>query len=109
MHSTATRDASHVNFEFHAPGEDLLKKPDLALQQLYDWNATNNPDYPLFVFADGQQRRYITYSAANEAINRAARYALSSVGPNVPGEARKLITVLANTGNGLLSAQAVLG
>ena len=93
-------DSVHITFEFRAPGDDVLKNPALVITELYDWNAQNNPNYPIFVFHDGQKRQYITYSSANEAINRAARYACSSVGSpgGTPGQPRRLVAVLANTG-----------
>ena len=90
----------HIRSEFHAP-EELLGREDTTLSHLYHWNAKANPYYPLFVYHDpvNAKLEYITYSAANEAINRAARYFTHSVGSgsNV-GEETPVIGILANSG-----------
>ena len=101
MSSTIAANDPRLSFEFHAPGEDVLNSPGLVVPQLYDWNAKTNPNYPLFLFHDDEKRQYITYSSANEAISRAARYTLSSVGPHddAPQKPRRVIAMLANTGN----------
>ena len=90
-----------VTFEFHAPGGDILKKPDLVVTQLYEWNARMNPNYPLFLYHDGEGRRYITYSSAEVAIARAARYILRTVKlhTDILETPRPVVGILANTGN----------
>ncbi|KAI0739414.1 acetyl-CoA synthetase-like protein [Daedaleopsis nitida] len=71
----------HITTEFRAPLE-LLKRTDLVVSQIYEWNARENPNYPLFVYQDkdGDKLEYITYAIANRAIDRAARYVASRVG-----------------------------
>ncbi|CDO77398.1 hypothetical protein BN946_scf184857.g4 [Trametes cinnabarina] len=66
---------SHISTEFHSP-LDLLKK-DIALPELYDWHAKENPNYPPFTYRDGTNPEFITYAVANRAIDRAARYVVS--------------------------------
>ncbi|TBU23410.1 acetyl-CoA synthetase-like protein [Dichomitus squalens] len=88
-----------ISSEFRIP-EDLIRRDDTALPQLYDWNAKENPNYPLFLYHDPAtaQNEYITYSTANEAINRAARYITHSIGrePNAP-TGSPVVGILANT------------
>ncbi|KAI0759226.1 acetyl-CoA synthetase-like protein [Trametes elegans] len=71
----------HVSARFHAP-QELLERDDITLPQLYEWNAHENQNYPLFVFHDGTKLVYIDYAAAHRAINRAARFILT--GPSPP-------------------------
>ena len=100
MPLTAHQLPAHLSSEFRVP-EDLLKRDDTALPNLYDWNAKENPNYPLFLYHDPAtaKNEYITYSTANEAINRAARYITHSVGreANAP-TGSPVVGVLANTG-----------
>ena len=108
MFSAATVDAAHITFDFHPPDDDVLK--DLIVPQLYDWNARENPNYPLFVFHDGERRQYITYSTANKAIDRAARYALSVTGScaGILGKSPVTIGILAHAGNVALTRLCVV-
>ena len=101
MSFTSNLVTAPVTFDFHAPGGDILKKPDLVVTQLYEWNAKMNPNYPLFLYHDGEERRYITYSSAEVAVTRAARYVFRSVNPHgdVLETLRPVIGILANTGN----------
>ncbi|KAI0660272.1 hypothetical protein C8Q70DRAFT_1105691 [Cubamyces menziesii] len=70
----------NITRDFNPPRE-LVVREDVALPQLYDWNAEHNAQYPLFVFHDGECLSHITYSAANQAIDRAARLVLQELGP----------------------------
>ena len=89
----------HISTHFRTPDE-LLKRSDIVTSQLYEWNAKENPNYPLFVYYDGSQRQYITYSTANRAMDRAARYVASSVGGTVKEANTKppVVALLAITG-----------
>ena len=91
---------AHLSLEFRAP-VDLLKQGDVALPFLFDWNAKENPNYPLFIYHDAATatNEYITYSTANEAIDRAARYIKHSVGTEVDAlKGSPVVGILANTG-----------
>lgn len=101
-----SKDLPHICSEFHVP-EELLKREDTTLSHFYHWNAKKNPSYPLFVYHDPVNARleYITYSAAHEAINRAARYFKHSVGSEAyAGEGTPVIGILANSGAPFLFA-----
>ncbi|OSD00551.1 acetyl-CoA synthetase-like protein [Trametes coccinea BRFM310] len=84
----------HIVTEFRAPS-DLLKE-GVAPSKLYDWHATENPNYPLFTYQDGDVVQFITYSVANRAINRAAHYIAASVGARDATVERPIVAVLAN-------------
>ncbi|KAI1789118.1 acetyl-CoA synthetase-like protein [Ganoderma leucocontextum] len=90
---------AHISSDFRVPRE-LLKLEDSTLSHLYHWNAKENPNYPLFLYHDPASAKveYITYSTANEAINRAARYLTHSVGRvfNAP-TGLPVVGILANT------------
>ena len=101
MFSAVTTDPAHVNFQFQHLPDGMFKDPELTLPHLYKWNAEHNPNYPLFVFQDGEQRRYITHAFVDKAIDRAARYAFATAGPSIQTPAagpRRVVAVLANTG-----------
>ena len=84
---------------FTAPSDDVFSDSSFIVPDLYAWSAQYNPYYPLFLYVDNGQHRYITYSTANEAINRAARYALSCTGQvRKPSPHRPVVAILANTG-----------
>ena len=89
-----------ITGEFNAPGEEVLSNPNLVISDLFAWNARHNPSYPLFRWNDGGELRHITYSTANEAMVRSARYALVSMGPSTDPTSppRRVVAVLANTG-----------
>ena len=94
---------SHISTEFRAPDE-LLRRTDVAVPQLYQWHAKENPNYPLFVYHDGQKLEYVTYSQANRAMDRAARYVASSVSTTRrdASAARPVVALFANTGQPVL-------
>ncbi|KAI0739441.1 acetyl-CoA synthetase-like protein [Daedaleopsis nitida] len=71
-----------ISTRFRKP-EELLRRHDTAIPQLFEWHAKENPDYPLFVYHDGSKLEYITYSGANRAIDRAARFLASTVGASL--------------------------
>ncbi|KAI0643270.1 acetyl-CoA synthetase-like protein [Trametes meyenii] len=86
---------SHIATEFRAPKE-LMEKL-VPVPELYDWNAKENPNYPLFTYHDGEQQQFITYSAAHRAIYRVARYVTSVLGPRGPAAQPPTVAVFANT------------
>ena len=100
MPLTAHSLPSHIKSDFHIP-HGLLGRKDLTLSHLYDWNAKENPNYPLFVYHDPAAAKveYITYATANAAIDRSARFLTHSVGrePASP-TGLPVIAILANTG-----------
>ncbi|RPD77022.1 acetyl-CoA synthetase-like protein [Lentinus tigrinus ALCF2SS1-7] len=70
---------AHITTKFHHPTE-LLEREDFVLPQVYEWHAKNNPNYPLFLYQDGDHLEYVTYSQANRAMDRVARFVASTVG-----------------------------
>ena len=70
---------SNVSTEFRVPSE-LIARDDVAIPEYYAWQAKANPNYPLFVYQDGDHLEYITYSQANRAMERIARFVASVVG-----------------------------
>ncbi|KAI9065203.1 acetyl-CoA synthetase-like protein [Trametes sanguinea] len=84
----------HIATEFRAP-VDLLRE-GIAPSKLYDWHAKENPNYPLFTYQDGEAIKFITYSAANRAIDRAARYIAASVGARDATVEHPIVAILAN-------------
>ena len=78
----------------------LLERKDITIPQLYQWNAVENPNFPLFVYHDGGKLEYITYPTANAAMDRVARYVLRSVARSTKTfpASRPTIAILANTG-----------
>ena len=100
MSSTVVSSAADISLEFHPPTELTQKWRDLVVTDLYDYNAKHNPNYPLFLFHDGQEKKYLTWSTADKGITRAARYAVSCVGPhtNESGKPRRTVAMIANSG-----------
>ncbi len=86
----------HVSTDFREPAE-LIARDDVAVSQYYAWQAKNNPNYPLFVYQDGDHLEYITYARANRAMDRVARYVASTVGAGTGGE-RPVVALFANAG-----------
>ncbi|KAI0702388.1 acetyl-CoA synthetase-like protein [Cerioporus squamosus] len=70
---------AHIRTDFRSPDE-LRTRSDTTVAQLYEWHAKVNPDYPLFIYQDGDQLEYITHSTAYRAIDRVARYVASIAG-----------------------------
>lgn len=68
---------SHIATEFRRP-LDLVEK-GATVPDLYTWNAQENANYPLFTYQDGDKVEFITYAAANRAMERAARYIVSGL------------------------------
>ncbi|KAH8101719.1 acetyl-CoA synthetase-like protein, partial [Cristinia sonorae] len=58
---------------FRAP-QHILEQGEIALPELYDWNAEYNPDHPLFHFEDDDGPRTISWSQGVRMIHRAAQY-----------------------------------
>ncbi|KAI0370655.1 acetyl-CoA synthetase-like protein [Pilatotrama ljubarskyi] len=86
---------AHATAAFRPPRE-LIERDDVALPQLYDWNAKQNPDYPLFSYHDGEELRYITYSSVNRAIDRAARFILSQISADFKGGHQPVVALFAD-------------
>ena len=94
---------AHIASSFQPPKE-LLARKDTVIPQLYDWQAKVNPNYPVFVYEDDQQLKYITYGMAKRAIDRAARFVLSRVG-SIGKEADSnppVVAIFANAGMSFL-------
>ncbi|KAI0634096.1 acetyl-CoA synthetase-like protein [Trametes polyzona] len=70
---------SHIETTFCRPIA-LLEK-GTTVPELYDWHARENPNFPLFVYNNGDEREFVTYASANQAMDRAARYIISGVPP----------------------------
>ncbi|OSC98631.1 acetyl-CoA synthetase-like protein [Trametes coccinea BRFM310] len=79
---------------YHPPAE-LIKRDDVALPQLYEWTAKHNPNYPLFMYQDGEEMKYITYSVVDRAINRAAKFVQAQLAPRKK-DARPVIGLFAD-------------
>ena len=91
---------AHITSEFRVP-EEFLKREDSTLSDIYHWNAKENANYPLFLYHDSASGKpeYITYSTANEAFNRSARYLTHSVGrESTAPTGLPTIAILANAG-----------
>ncbi|KAM5540084.1 hypothetical protein V8D89_006224 [Ganoderma adspersum] len=90
---------AHISSHFRVP-EEFLKREDATLSHLYHWHAKENPNYPLFLYHDPATAKleYITYSTADEAFNRSARYLTHSVGRESSAPTGlPVIAILANT------------
>lgn len=90
---------AHVTADF-VGSKELLERHDMAVPQLYEHHAEHNPNYPVFVYHDGERVQYINYATTNHAIDRAARYIGSQVGVNNKhaGIDKPVVGVLANAG-----------
>ncbi|OSD01062.1 acetyl-CoA synthetase-like protein [Trametes coccinea BRFM310] len=86
---------SHISTEFRQPLEEF-KQGKIVVPQLYEWHAKENPNYPLFTYYDGEKPEYITYATANRAIDRAARYIASGLGPLYEVTPKPIIALFAN-------------
>ncbi|KAI9060104.1 acetyl-CoA synthetase-like protein [Trametes sanguinea] len=86
---------SYISTEFRQPLEEL-KQGNIVAPQLYEWHAKENPNYPLFTYYDGEKPEYITYATANRAIDRAARYIASGLGPLYETTPRPIVALFAN-------------
>lgn len=71
-----------------------LVEAGTSIPDLYEWNARENAEYPLFRFHDGGAVRVITYGNTISAIRKVARHVCSLVG----NKERLPIAVLANVG-----------
>ncbi|KAM5540085.1 hypothetical protein V8D89_006225 [Ganoderma adspersum] len=77
----------------------VLERKDISVPQLYQWNAAENPNFPLFVYDNSGEPEYITYTTANAAMDRVARYVLRSAGRSSEtfDGSRPIFAILANT------------
>ncbi|TBU28871.1 acetyl-CoA synthetase-like protein [Dichomitus squalens] len=72
----------------------LIESGAIAIPELFEWNAEENPEYPLFCFPNHSgAHRIIPYAEAIRAIRRVARYVLSFA----DNRERRTIAILANT------------
>ena len=101
-----SRLVSHVSTEFREPSE-LIARDDVTIPQYYEWQAKVNPNYPLFVYQDGDRLGYVTYAQANRAMNRVARYVTSAVNTSKCGHGgeRSVVALLANAGTCSIASQ----
>ena len=76
---------------FRSP-RSLVQSGKVTVPSVFEWNALENPDHPVFVFHDGQGLNTITFSQCAQAMRRAARY----LNARIPTP--ECIAVLATTG-----------
>ncbi|KAH9939795.1 acetyl-CoA synthetase-like protein [Epithele typhae] len=91
---------AHISTHWTPPSDELLKRSDLVLPHLFAYHAIHNPNYPFFVYNDGVQNTWVTYSEVNAAMTRAARYFLTTAGPHPdsgPGATPRVVAVMANS------------
>lgn len=74
----------------------LIEKGSATLVDLYDWNAEQNPDHPLFHFHDGSQITTICWKEAVRAGHRAARFFTALIPQQT--DTPVVVGILANTG-----------
>ncbi|TFK94521.1 acetyl-CoA synthetase-like protein [Polyporus arcularius HHB13444] len=89
---------AHVRTDFRSPDE-LRARTDITVAQLYEWHAKENPDYPLFIYQDGDSLEYITHSKAYRAIDRVARYvaSIAGTGSREASSNQPVVALFANT------------
>lgn len=78
----------------------------LALHQIYEYNAENSPDHPLYVYdtPEGESQR-IAWREVRPAIHRAAKFAINAVSSVTKDSASPVIVgVFANSGEGLANS-----
>ena len=79
---------------FQAPPLD----GSLTLPELYDWQAENSSEHPLFTYGDPDGPVHtITWSEATRAIHRAGRIVRDAVG-TLSSSLVPVVAILANTG-----------
>ena len=78
---------------FHSP-RSVIAAGTATIPGLYEWNAQENAQYPVFRFHDHEGLKTITYAGAILAIRRVARYVRSFV----KGKERVPVAILANVG-----------
>lgn len=88
-----------LNCKTFRPPIDILQQQSLSIPELYEWNAENNPDHPLFVYHDGEELQSILWPDALRAIRRAAHVVASGVkGAATPAGRPPVIAIFATTG-----------
>ena len=78
---------------FHSP-RSVIAAGTATIPGLYEWNARENAQYPVFRFYDHEGLKTITYAEAILAIRRVAHYVRSFVN----SEERVPVAILANVG-----------
>ena len=76
---------------FNSPRE-LVLSGKLSMPQIFEWHATENPDYPFYRFHDGSKINTLTYAQAIGGIRRAARYVKACI------PTPQIVAVIANIG-----------
>ena len=83
-----------MSVDYHSP-RALIESGPITIPELFEWNARENSDYPLFRYPNGDGAlKTITYAEAIRAIRRVARHILALVG----SAERCTVAILANTG-----------
>ncbi|KAI1788607.1 acetyl-CoA synthetase-like protein [Ganoderma leucocontextum] len=82
-----------MSVDYRSP-RAVIESGPVTIPELFEWNARENPEYPLFRFRDSRGAlKTITYTQAIGAIRRIARYVLTLVG----SAERCAVAILANT------------
>ncbi|KIY44831.1 acetyl-CoA synthetase-like protein [Fistulina hepatica ATCC 64428] len=97
------------------PNHDALKASfepppldgSLCVPEIYDWHATHNPDYPLFVYNSnfspdslvqkGGSLTIHTYASVAAAAHKAGRYVACLTGVPLDGDTKPIVAVLASS------------
>lgn len=85
---------------FRAPRHEL-ELGSLTIPELYDWNATHNPNHPLFTYYDVEDSalKTITWSQAVRMVHRAAYYVSDRVRvPSRDPRRPPVVAILASSG-----------
>ena len=92
MHVVGTD--GRMSVDYRSP-RALIESGPVTIPELFEWNARENPEYPLFRFPDGHGAlKTITYAEAIGAIRRVARHIVALVGSTE----RCAVALLANAG-----------
>ena len=85
-----------MSVDYRSP-RALIEAGPVTIPELFEWNARQNPDYPLFRFPNNDGAlKTITYAAAIKAIRHVARHILALV----RSTERCAVALLANAGMG---------
>ncbi|PSS37934.1 hypothetical protein PHLCEN_2v226 [Hermanssonia centrifuga] len=82
---------------FNAPKE-LLEDSSSSLLDLYQWNATQNPDHPLFRFHDKDDIRTISWAEGVRGSYEAATLFESRMKLGEQSKSPPVVAILATTG-----------
>ena len=88
-----------LNCSTFRPPRHELEQGNMAIPEFYDWNATHNPQHPVFIFDDDNGLQSIVFSQAVKMIHRAAYYVADRVHvPSRDSFRPPVIAVLASSG-----------